>query len=71
MGVQEVKCGDEEETDKFQSMSEFGQAGRGQDKEADLDGEKPMEEDAPFVVQINFGDEEREKLHFIGELGLV
>ena len=30
-----------------------------------------MEEDAPFVVQINCWDEEREKLHFIGELGLV
>ena len=30
-----------------------------------------MEEDAPFMVQINCGDEEREKLHFIGELGLV
>jgi hypothetical protein len=40
-------------------------------KKLTLDREKPMEDGAPFVVQINFGDEEREKLHFIGELGLV
>jgi hypothetical protein len=36
MGVKEVKCGDDEKMDKFQSMSEFWAYERaGQEKEAD------------------------------------
>ena len=69
-----MKCGADEETNKFHFMSEFGLMNKldgGKIKKLIQDGEKPMEEDAPFVVQINCGDEEREKLHFIGELGLV
>ena len=67
-----MKCGADEETDKFQFMSEFGlmnELDGGKIKKLTQEGEKPMEEDAPFMVQINCGDEEREKLHFIGELG--
>jgi hypothetical protein len=67
MGVQWVKCGDVEETYKFHSMSEFGLNDKldgGKIKKLIQDGEKPMEEDALFVVQINCGDEEREKLHW-------
>ena len=49
MGVQEVKCGDDEETDKFQYMSEFGLMNKldgGKIKKLTQDGEEPMEEDA-------------------------
>ena len=55
-------------------MSEFGlmnKLDRGKIKKLTQDGEKPMEADCPFVVQINCGYEGREKLLFIGELGLV
>ena len=67
-----MKCGDDKE--KFQSMSEFAlmiKLDRGKIKKLTQDGEKPLEEDAPFVEQIKSGDEEREKIHSIGELGLV
>ena len=69
-----MKCEDDEETDKFQYMSEFGLMNKldgGKIKKLTQDREKPMEEHASFLVQINCGDEERENLYFIGELGLV
>jgi hypothetical protein len=57
---------------KFQFMSEVGllnELDGGKIKKLTQEGESPMEKDAPFVVRINYGDEEREKLYFIGELG--
>jgi hypothetical protein len=74
LGLHEVKCADDEETDKFQYMSEFGLMNKldgSKIKKLTQDGEKPMEEHAPFVVQINCWDEERENLYIIGELVLV
>ena len=37
MGLQEVKCGDDEETDKFQYMSEFGLMNKLDDKDKEAD----------------------------------